>query len=484
MKMKTLKNIKSKTSFYFKKTFKQKLHFCTSLIKLKDFLVIALFMLATNIAFSQNSELNYDGIVVPTLDRTTVIAPTQGQMVCDENTNTIWFYNGTTWIESSEGENPWSISGDNISYSAGDVTVFGNEFTDITNFGSFKTNHNILTTFPFFSSSNYYLNFDGRSIQSSFSNFLFTPSASNLGLNPLGGNVGIGTKNPVELLDLHFTGREGIKLTGDDTGDAFLQISNGGGNHFIFDDQSDGNTLDIQSANHLNFLTGGNVQRMRLTDDGRLGIGTTAPCVKLEIVGGSDATLLDGSGYLQVGSQNGANIIMDDNEIIARNNESTATLYLQNNGGQVRCGEDLSAQCVSIRGGCDITEGVNTVSEILEPGDVVVIDDMNPGNVKRTSVAYDRKVAGIISGANGINAGMNLSQEGVLEGDYPLAMIGQVYVKVTGKVKAGDMLTTSKVPGHAQAVKNFTKSPGAVIGKAMSSNKNGEAMVLVLVNLQ
>ncbi|MCO6492882.1 MAG: hypothetical protein J5I98_30970 [Phaeodactylibacter sp.] len=90
----------------------------------------------------------------------------------------------------------------------------------------------------------------------------------------------------------------------------------------------------------------------------------------------------------------------------------------------------------------------------------------------------------MISGANGINPGISLSQEDVLDGDYPLTMLGRVYVKVTGKVEVGDMLTTSSKPGFAMSIQDHSKANGTVVGKAMTGNDEGEGMVLVLVNLQ
>jgi hypothetical protein len=140
-------------------------------------------------------------------------------------------------------------------------------------------------------------------------------------------------------------------------------------------------------------------------------------------------------------------------------------------------------KCLTIEGGCDIKEDLNSI-ETLEPGDVVVIDENNPGQVKRTNKEYDKKVAGIISGANGINPGLSLSQADVLEGEYPLTMLGRVYVKVTGKVEIGDMLTTSSKPGYAMSVKDHANAHGTVIGKAMTTNEGEEGMVLVLINLQ
>jgi len=66
--------------------------------------------------------------------------------------------------------------------------------------------------------------------------------------------------------------------------------------------------------------------------------------------------------------------------------------------------------------------------------------------------AYDKRVAGVVSGAGGI--------------------------------KPGDLLTTSDVPGHAMKATDFVRWQGAVIGKAMSALESGEGLVLVLVNLQ
>lgn len=138
---------------------------------------------------------------------------------------------------------------------------------------------------------------------------------------------------------------------------------------------------------------------------------------------------------------------------------------------------------LQITGGSDINEDFDSKSP-LEAGDVVIIDTKNEGQLCRSTNAYDKKVAGVISGANGINSGLSLSQEGILDGEYPLAMLGRVYVKVTGPVIVGDMLTTSTKPGYAMAVRDYEKARGAVIGKAMMSNEKGDGMVLVLIQSQ
>ncbi len=82
---------------------------------------------------------------------------------------------------------------------------------------------------------------------------------------------------------------------------------------------------------------------------GNVGIGTTVPDVKLHVNGGTDASPTSG-GYIVSGSVTASNIAMDDNEIMARNNGATSTLYLNNSGGNV-------AMC---NGGGSVTIGTTT----------------------------------------------------------------------------------------------------------------------------
>jgi len=107
--------------------------------------------------------------------------------------------------------------------------------------------------------------------------------------------------------------------------------------------------------------------------------------------------------------------------------------------------------------------------------------------VKLSTGAYDTRVAGIVSGANGVNTGVALQQEGKFEYGQNVALSGRVYVHADaafGAIKPGDLLTTSNTPGHAMKVADHTRSQGAILGKAMSALKEGTGLVLVLVTLQ
>ncbi len=150
-------------------------------------------------------------------------------------------------------------------------------------------------------------------------------------------------------------------------------------------------------------------------------------------------------------------------------------------------GAVTQVKTLRITGGADLAEPFQMKEEELEKGTVVVIDDEHPGRLKRSTGAYDTRVAGIISGANGVNPGIALHQEGVIEGGQNVALSGRVYVhaEATGApIKPGDLLTTSDTPGHAMKVTDHAKSQGAILGKAMSSLSEGTGMVLVLVTLQ
>ncbi len=65
-----------------------------------------------------------------------------------------------------------------------------------------------------------------------------------------------------------------------------------------------------------------------------LGIGTGSPATKLQVMGGTDAELASG-GFVTIGTTSSANIVMDNNEIMARDNGAASTLHLNYEGGDI-----------------------------------------------------------------------------------------------------------------------------------------------------
>ena len=147
-----------------------------------------------------------------------------------------------------------------------------------------------------------------------------------------------------------------------------------------------------------------------------------------------------------------------------------------------------SVSVLQITGGSDLSEQFDVDGSNAAPGMVVCIDPDEPGKLELSNGAYDRRVAGIISGAGGVKPGMRMGQEGTIaHGEHPVALTGRVYVwadATNGPIEPGDMLTTANVPGHAMKVTDHTKAQGAILGKAMSSLDEGRGLVLVLVTLQ
>ena len=104
-----------------------------------------------------------------------------------------------------------------------------------------------------------------------------------------------------------------------------------------------------------------------------------------------------------------------------------------------------------------------------EPGTVLVFG--GDKEVTTTDQINDTRSAGVVT-TNPAYI-MNSEQTGI---KVCIALAGRVPVKVVGRVKKGDMLTTSATPGHA--VKALTPTLGAVIGKALEDKDYGEAGVI------
>lgn len=120
-----------------------------------------------------------------------------------------------------------------------------------------------------------------------------------------------------------------------------------------------------------------------------------------------------------------------------------------------------------------------------EPGTVMVLDDS--GILKPSSGPYDKKVAGVISGAGCYRPGIVLGRGEGSPTRLPVALVGKVFCKVDaryGPIEVGDLLTTSPTPGHAMSVQDRSLAFGTVIGKALRSLAEGCGLVPILVALQ
>ncbi|MCL5271173.1 MAG: hypothetical protein M1457_11655 [bacterium] len=155
---------------------------------------------------------------------------------------------------------------------------------------------------------------------------------------------------------------------------------------------------------------------------------------------------------------------------------------------------EVSMTVANIKGGSDLAEQFEVrpaagQDDAIEPGTVVCIDPVEAGKLIVSTKAYDRTVAGVISGAGGLSTGMKMGQAGSLAaGGHPVALTGRVYCRVDATAAAvapGDLLTTSATAGHAMKVADHKRATGAILGKAMTPLAKGEkGLVMILVTLQ
>lgn len=146
--------------------------------------------------------------------------------------------------------------------------------------------------------------------------------------------------------------------------------------------------------------------------------------------------------------------------------------------GNVYSAGSVHGKCFGI-GSADIAEWVD-VSELVEPGDVLLLDPLHPMAYRRSIIACSQTVAGVVSTSPGLALGEPIaSSEKAL-----LALVGIVPVKVTnegGPIQPGDLLVTSSTPGHAMRWAGPDPCPCALVGKALEPMADEAGMILVLL---
>jgi hypothetical protein len=256
-----------------------------------------------------------------------------------------------------------------------------------------------------------------------------------------GGNVGIGTTAPSQLLDVN-----GNIVASSPTGTLYLAgidtyIGNdGAGNmNLHVNDSSINLSSEGGSFSSISFSTntsGSPTLRMLITNNGNVGIGgDNNPQNTLKVLG---SLCVKNAAGACAGSTSG-------------------TIYATNTTVQAA---DLAENYVS--------------SQILEPGDVIMPagDGDNQAIVKTTDVSS--LSIGVVSTNPGVTLNSDAQTNAAHPHLYPIALSGRVPVKVStqnGPIHTGDYLAVSSTPGVAvRAVK-----PGLVIGQALEDYANTSA---------
>lgn len=192
-----------------------------------------------------------------------------------------------------------------------------------------------------------------------------------------------------------------------------------------------------------------------------------------------DSIVLDPeSGNIRVGGPAGAagNLALYPANASAADLQdfSRANIHLDGQKGDIFLKNADCAEEFDIAGSVDV-----------EPGTVMVLDQT--GKLQQSGEAYDKKVAGVISGAGDYRPGIVLDKQAASHQRLPLALMGKVFCKAEAThapIAVGDLLTTSTLPGHAMKACDPLRAFGAVIGKALRPLTEGQGLIPILIALQ
>jgi hypothetical protein len=221
--------------------------------------------------------------------------------------------------------------------------------------------------------------------------------------------------------------------------------------------------------------------------NGRVGIGTDSPQALLHVDGGQNhqwGMIVSSGGGSAYGLKVNHGYFQHDHVPIFQANaldqNKEVPRFTIKASGTIEVPGDIVLTNADCAEDFDAIEG-----ETLEPGDVVVA--VGGTSVRPCRTAYDPRVAGVVSGADGSGPGIIFGHDPGRAGRVPVALTGRVHCKVVANespIAVGDLLTTAARPGHAMKASDPSRAFGAVLGKALGDVPAGIAVVPVLVGLK
>ncbi|NBR61614.1 MAG: hypothetical protein EBT86_08185 [Actinobacteria bacterium] len=123
--------------------------------------------------------------------------------------------------------------------------------------------------------------------------------------------------------------------------------------------------------------------------------------------------------------------------------------------------------------GADLAEWY-TSDKAYESGTVLIFGGEAETTI--TNVFNDTRVAGVVTTNPAYIMNGEIKDKGT---SVCIALIGRVPCKVIGRVRKGDILVTSAIPGHA--IKSQNPSVGTVIGKSLEEKHTDESGIIEIV---
>jgi hypothetical protein len=289
-----------------------------------------------------------------------------------------------------------------------------------------------------------------------------------------GGNVGIGTSTPARLLHIH-------KSQGGGT----LELSSTNTMMYLGTNDSTECYVWVDTDDDLKFGTN-QTERLRIKNNGNVGIGTSSPDEALTIHDGNLQLGLGGPGWRikpdsYAGFTQGGGYLWFQNKKNDTDTSWHSTGYIQGtsnyvyyNGGMMNFTgqhrtfiENISHKDISVNNiGLIVSSNKNTyikmINGIVKGNEAITINESLPV-VSKTTKRKDKSIFGVISNAEDhMNSTQRREQNGAWgtifdkeEGDNRVYINsvgeGAIWVADTGgNLNAGDYITSSNIPGYGE----------------------------------
>jgi hypothetical protein len=241
--------------------------------------------------------------------------------------------------------------------------------------------------------------------------------------------------------------------------------------------------MNLDSPVNIIAPSSGRMELAALPGGGRLRVRDNQNDIVAELTAALNVAVLalGGSGY------DGTVFVKDGaGQIVIHLNGRDQEIRLFNADGQQTISLDGGEGDIKLTGGDTAEEFavVDDAVDVIPSGSVMVI--CPDGRLTPSSEPYDRRVAGVISGAGSLRPGVVLGTGG---GGHrrPVALAGTACCLADATrtpIDVGDLLTTSDTRGHAMRAVDPCAAFGAVLGKSLGALSSGTGLLPMLVALQ